>query len=264
VRKGIPVLALSVAMLLTAGSAMANDVQKIVDKYIEATGGEDNWENIESRKSVGNIMVVAMGMSGTMTQLTDPPNSLSVMALDGFGEFLSGIHDGIAWSSNMMQGDVLLEGEAVTAAKREADPNMWLRWEEYYPSASVEGEEEINGSMATKVTFTPEEGDAITYWFDNESGLIVQSYGPGLGGPQTTVYSDYKEVDGLKIPHKLSMEGTNGPVEVALETVEINPDIEAGAFDPPASIQALIDAQNGEEGSDEKEGSEQKEGSDEK
>ena len=229
--------------VFAGGSAIAEDAptpQMIVNKYVKATGGEDKWKAVKSRKAEGTLNVVAMGMSGKLTSAVEGNNAKQVMSLDGFGEFLSGVKDGTAWSSNMMQGDVILEGDEAKQALRQLDLAEWVNWEKHYASAETVGEEAVGDTACWKVTFTPESGDAITYWFAKDSGLIVQSYGPGMGGPATTTYKDYKDVNGLLVAHTQSIEGMNGPVEMTFETIEINADIDDSTFDVPDSIAALM------------------------
>lgn len=238
---------LAVAMVVSAFAsvpAAAEDLptpQMIINKYVKATGGEDAWKNLHSRVMKGNLMVVAMGMSGTMEMYVEPPNARQVMSLEGFGEFVSGINDGVAWSSNMMQGDQILTGAQAEDMKRQADLQFWLHWEKYYPNAETVGEEAVGDATAWKVTFTPEEGAPISQWFDKDSGLLIQSEGPGMGGgPATTTFKDYKEVDGLKFAHTQSIEGGQGPVEITFTEITVNKDIDDSVFEMPDAIKALM------------------------
>lgn len=250
--------------VLPAVSASAEDLpspQNIINKYIKATGGEAAYKAIKNRTIIGNLLIVAMGMSGNMTNYVEPPNAKSIMEIEGFGEFLSGIKDGVVWSSSMMGGDQVLEGAEAKSALRQADMQEWLNWQNYYASAETVGEEAVGDAAAWKVAFTPEEGEAVTYWFDKDSGLILQSFGPGLGGPATTKYEDYREVGGVLVAHGIFMQGVNGPIEITYETIEVNTSIDASMFDVPETIVALMTASD-EEGSDEKASSE--EGSEEK
>jgi hypothetical protein len=229
--------------LFSGASAFAEDAptpEMIVNKYVKATGGADKWNAVKSRKQTGTLNIVAMGMSGSLSMAVEGQNAKQVMSLEGFGEFLSGIKDGTAWSSNMMQGDVILEGAEAEQALRQLDLAEWVNWKKHYASAETVGEEAVGDEACWKVVFTPENGEPQTYWFSKDTGLIVQSYGPGMGGPQTTMYKDYKDVNGLLIAHKMEMEGMNGPVEMTFDSVEINPDIDPSTFDVPDSIAALM------------------------
>lgn len=231
-------LALSVSGLAVAADSPTP--KDIVAKYIEATGGKAKWEGVKSRSSKGSLNVVAMGMTGSLTQYVQGDDAKMIMALDGFGEFLNGMKDGKVWSSSMMTGDMLVEGAEAEAAKQQFDLQQWLNWEKYYPKAETVGEEAVGDKTAWKVLFTPAEGEAVTHWFDKESGLLIQTFGPGMGGPSTTTYKDYKEVNGLTVPFAQAIEGANGPIEMTFETIEFNTDIDPANFEVPAAIAALM------------------------
>jgi hypothetical protein len=212
----------------------------IVNKYIEATGGKAKWEGLKSRTAKGTLNVVAMGMTGTLTQYAQGDNAKMIMALDGFGEFLNGVKDGKVWSSNMMAGDTLVEGAEAEAAKQQFDLQQWLHWEKYYPTAETVAEEAVGDKTAWKVVFTPAEGEAVTHWFDKESGLLIQTLGNQMGGPATITYQDYKEVNGVTVPFGQAIEGSNGPIEMKFDTIEFNADIDPANFEVPAGIAALL------------------------
>jgi hypothetical protein len=241
---GLVAAALALGLSVFAGSAKAEDnptPQMIVNKFVKATGGEEAWKAVKSRTSKGKLVVVAMGMNGTMTQYSQGNNAKSIMALEGFGEFLSGMKDGKTWASSAMSGDTVLEGAEAEAAGQQFDLQQWLHWEKYYPKAETIGEEAVGDKKAWKVVFTPVKGDPITNWFDKDSGLLIQSIGPGMGGgPATTTYKDYKPAGALTVAHAQSIEGANGPVEITLETIEFNATIDPANFEVPAGIAALM------------------------
>ncbi len=229
--------------VFAGGPAIAEDLptpQMIVNKYVKATGGEDKWKAVKSRSAKGTLNIVAMGMTGSLTSAVEGQNAKQVMAIDGFGEFQSGIKDGKAWSSNPMAGDMLLEGAEAEQAMKQLDLAEWVNWEKHYTSAETVGEEAVGDTPCWKVTFTPAAGEAVNYWFAKDSGLIIQSYGPNVGGPATTTYKDYKDVNGLLVAHTQSIEGMNGPVEMTFESLEFNGTIDPATFDVPASIAALM------------------------
>ncbi len=249
---GLLAFALAIFPVAFGGAEGLPSPQTIVDNHVKAIGGKDALAGIKSSVYKGNLMIVAMGMSGSLTDYIAPPNAKSIVALDGFGEFLSGIKDGTPWSSNMMAGDQVLEGAEAKNALQQADPQMWLHWRDYYPSAETVGEEAVGDATAYKVVFTPQEGETTTYWFDKESGLNIQSFGPSLGGLSTNTIEDYRDVGGVLVAHKIISEGAQGGIEITLESVEHNVDIDASVFDVPESIAALMSGES-EEGSDEKE-----------
>ncbi len=250
---GLIALALAIFPMAFIAAEDLPSAQSIVDKYIEATGGESAYMEIKNSVQKTSILIVAMGMTATGTNYVEGPNAKSIMAIDGFGEFLSGIKDGTPWSSNMMAGDQILSGAEAKAALAQADPQMWLNWKNYYASAETVGEEAVGDATAWKIAFTPDEGQAMTYWFDKESGLIIQSEGPGLGGGVAlNTMSDYRDVGDVMVPFKIVSEGGQGQVDITVDSVEHNTTIDASVFDVPESIATLMSGES-EEGSDDKE-----------
>lgn len=247
---GLMAIALTILPVTFASAGDLPSVGTIVDNYIKAIGGKDAYSAIENSVQKGNLLIVAMGMSGSMTNYVDGNNSKTIMALEGFGEFLSGVKDGTPWTSNMMQGDMILEGDEAEGALRGLDLQAWLHWQDQYESAETVAEEAVGDATAYKVVFTPSAGDDMTYWFDTDNGLIIQSNGPGLGGPSLSTISDYKDVSGVLVPHQINSEGGQGPVEITFESIEYNTSIDASVFAVPDSIATLMS--DSEEGSDDK------------
>ena len=243
ITKKVGLVALALAILPMGLASAQPSGEEVIAKYVEATGGAAAYKGIKNSVTKSSIMIVAMGMSATSTAYVDGNNAKSVMAIDGFGEFLSGIKDGVPWSSNMMAGDEVLTGAAAKQAIAGSDPQLWLNWKNYYASAENAGEETVGDAAAWKVVLSPAEGDSITYWFAKDSGLIVQSEGPGLGGPALNVMSDYQASGGVSSPRKIVSEGANGAVEITVDSVENNTSIDAGVFDVPEAIATLMAAE---------------------
>jgi hypothetical protein len=75
-------------------------------------------------------------------------------------------------------------------------------------------------------------------YFDTQSGLLYKSHGEAttpLGTyPYETIYSDYRDVNGVKIPAMTTNLGTSGGQRIKFTTIEINVPIDAKLFNPPA------------------------------
>ncbi len=251
--KAIGLLAVALAIFPMAFGTAADlpSPKTIVDNYVKAIGGKDALAGIKNSVQKGNMMIAAMGMSAKMTNYVALPNAKVIVEIEGFGEFVSGIKDGTPWSSDMMNGDQVLDGAEAKSALQQADPQMWLHWQDYYPSAETVAEETVGDAAAYKVVFTPEEGEARTYWFDTKSGLNIQSTGAGPAGPATIAIDDYRDVGGVLVAHRNTIEGDQGAIEIAFESIEHNTEIDPAIFDVPEAIAALMASSSGE-GSDEK------------
>lgn len=232
------VLALGLALVASMG-AHADDVQTIVDKYIKATGGEAAYKNLKNRTMKGVFSLIDMGISAEMTSYSEPPNSLTVVDVAGMGEVRNGVSGDTVWEMHFMNGDTILDGERALAQKEQASLAPWLEWKQYYSSAKIVGDDELDGEAVTKVEFSREGGDATTFLFAKESGLIVGREGAGMDGmPMLQLVGDYKEVDGVLVPHKMEMQGAM-TIEIVFEEIKHNTEIPEGTFDLPPTISAL-------------------------
>jgi outer membrane lipoprotein-sorting protein len=77
----------------------------------------------------------------------------------------------------------------------------------------------------------------VNFYFDAESGLLVRQLrmvDTAVGRVPTQVdYSDYREVAGVKIPHKWVVTWTNGQATTELANVQANVAIDAARFNRP-------------------------------
>lgn len=221
-------------------SAIAQDLptpQTIVDKYVEAIGGEAAYKAVKNRVMKGDIHAVHLDFWGTITSYVEPPNAKRIIAFDAAGTTIEGVYEGVAWS-----GGRLVRGWLGKVAVHQADLQQWLNWRSYYASAETVGEEAIGDATALKVVFTSEEGDTMTHWFGKESGLLIQSLGPYIGGPAIVTMTDYKGVGGVLVAHKILSEGAAGPIEITFTTIEHNTEIEPSMFAVPESMAAQMSA----------------------
>jgi hypothetical protein len=91
----------------------------------------------------------------------------------------------------------------------------------------------------TQLVVQGQKGAAIvTLYFDEETGLLtrlVRSTPSPVGRlPVQIDYSDYKDVNGLKMPHKWTMTWLDGRSNYEIEEIQANVNIDAARFARPA------------------------------
>lgn len=76
-------------------------------------------------------------------------------------------------------------------------------------------------------------------YFDTQSGLLYKTHGDAftpLGTyPYETVYSDYRDVDGVMLPGALANFGTSGGIRFKFSLIEINVPVDPKKFDLPSA-----------------------------
>lgn len=88
---------------------------------------------------------------------------------------------------------------------------------------------------------TPADGTPLTAWIDKETSLLVQEEMqiPEMGASIITKYSDYREIDGTKMAHRIELEG---PMAYVIEYTGVRfnvDDIPENSFALPQGIKQM-------------------------
>jgi len=202
-RQAWALVALALGM---ARVACGDTAGELLEHYKQASGGV-RWDGVTGLRSEGSL--TAGGLAGSFTALQDLASGRSVMRYRlGPVEGADGYDGKLAWSQD--------PGGEVTAldaleAQRRARSQAWLDARAYwYPArlaatyAAPEARE-AEGHRYTVVVATPAGGDPVTLWFDPRTHLLVRTEQKQGADRATTVYDDWREVDGLRLPfHTIS------------------------------------------------------------
>ena len=114
-----------------------------------------------------------------------------------------------------------------------ANPNRLARLTDEGHTGTVLGQEEVLGATSIVLQFT-KDGSEETYWFELESGKLIQQERPGLDGnmvkEQLKQYLPYGE-NGLEMPAIRTSNLAGQTMTVRLYSVDWNPDFAPNAFD---------------------------------
>src|SRR5579862_2089892 len=164
------------ACALPAFSADPPAPETILDRFVEVTGGKAAYEKRKTEVVHGTVEFAAVGLKGTMVEYFEEPGKFYMaMELAGIGKIESGLTDGVAWESSVLQGARIKTGEEKAQALREAAMNSFFHWREIYPKTEYAGEEAVSGEACYKVVLTPAEGKPETMYFEKKSGLMRKS-----------------------------------------------------------------------------------------
>ena len=199
---------------------------QVINKYLDAIGGEEKLKTIKSIKSVAAIEV--MGNRLEMLSYKKHPNKSFLSQTMGGNEMMKIVFDGEKGQMSGMQGNTTVEGKEAEAMKDQAVIFYELGYKERGIKAELNGIEEINGKKAFKVTFTGKAGDISEKWYDPQSGLAFK-FKSAEGQVFTIV--DYKVFDGIKMPGELKFNAQGMDMTVQNESVEFNIDIEDSIFE---------------------------------
>ena len=100
------------------------------------------------------------------------------------------------------------------------------------------GKDSVQHRLCFNVKLTRKNGEIENYFFDDQSAELVKKSALAknieLGGTLLTIfYSDYKEVDGLKIPFKTICQSEGQMIlTVTITKAAVNTPIDDGIFQP--------------------------------
>lgn len=228
------------AALVCAVAIQAQDVDAILAKYFQNTGGVEKWKALKSTKMEGVASMQGLDIPGTM--YGKAPN-LMRQEFSLQGKKIVQAYDGTtAWMINPMAGSEEAQklpaemAEEMTAQKFESE---LIDYKKKGHTVALEGKETIDGTETHKIKLTKKEGDVEYYFFDTEANVPIMmrtavKSGPGKGQFTETYMSDYQEVEGLMFPFFIeSKVGGQTFQKITIKTVKLNEPLEDTFFAYP-------------------------------
>ncbi len=199
--------------------------ETVIEKYIEAIGGRENLENMQDMKT--DMTASAMGMQFQMTNYQKAPHySLQKMKM---GEMVMQqvLFDGekVVIASQMGRQE-FTEGEEFEQMKMQSVMNMELKYKEFGFEKQLLGIESIDGQDAFKVEVVSPGGVKSYDYYALETGFKIKS----ISTESQSTYSEYKNVDGFFLPHKVVTEAGPQLIQMTINSVEINTGIDTEVF----------------------------------
>jgi len=189
----------------SAPTGAAPRPEEILAKYVQAIGGKDAAEKVKNRVIKG-VSVAANGQSFPLeinfvspdkyTLSVELPQTASTQKLNGES----------GWLKNARE-DRAMENADLAKAKSLAWSLELLQLKEPYPRLGFAGVEKVGDRECNVLQTRLPDGRRVRFSFDKESGLllrrVVQTVTPIGIDPEQTDYEDYREVDGVKVPHTI-------------------------------------------------------------
>jgi hypothetical protein len=178
-------------------------VKQILDRYVQALGGADALNKINTRIAKGS-RIGADGVLVPEEVYQKAPDKLLTITSYPQVVFSNGYNGLAAWGHSSRDGATPLPDQLVAQIKRDAVFNKDLKLDQLYSSLTVLGKTSLRDADAYVVQAKPADGPTEKLFFDVKTGLLVRRYTESdtpLGKlPLQTDYEDYRDVDGVKQP----------------------------------------------------------------
>ncbi|RBW59898.1 insulinase family protein [Tenacibaculum sp. E3R01] len=184
----------------------------VIDNYYKAIGGKDKIATVKTLKLSSDATV--QGMKLNLVQKTAAPNkSLTLVSMMG-NTMQKIVFDGTKGYQEARGQRKELSGESLDEVKNTSAPFS----DEAYRNGKLDRIEPIDGKNAYVIKSGKSE-----IFYDMKTGFKLKEV-KTVKGPQgemkvPVLYSDYKEVNGIKFPHKMIQ--TMGPMKMEFITKEV-------------------------------------------
>jgi len=212
-------------------------VSQILEKYVKVLGGAAAIEKIVSRVEVGEEELE--GAFVKVEIFAEAPGKQTIVRHLKEGESRTVIEGGKGWFTMPGRPARELEPADLEGERLDADLQFPVHLQEFYPDLRVEYLQTIAGREAY-VLFGMREGvPAAEFYFDAQTGLLVRivvyAESPLGRNPKQMDYSDYRDVDGLQIPFRVTSSQPGSRSTLQIDAVRQNVPIEDAIFAKPAA-----------------------------
>lgn len=240
------------SMSLVLGSVQAASAQtadEIVEKHIAALGGRAALGKLISRVITGTFTVStpAGEFSGPIEVMNQAPNKVRTfinLDLSGVGAGKITIDqrfDGLTgYVIDTLQGNRDITGDQLEAMRNGVFPTPLLDYKQNGIAIELTGKEKVGDREAYLLTMKPKTGPPSKNYIDATTFLMIRQVItadiPPVGAlEQTTDFADDREVDGVKIAHKITSTSSLQNFTVTVTKVEHNGALDQTVFAKPAN-----------------------------
>jgi hypothetical protein len=194
-------------------------VQQLLDKWVQASGGQAAWAKLKTRATKSKVLFEGRGAPEPMPAETvqAAPDKWHVTLTMKEGVFEQGWNGKAGWRKF---GGRLMPLEGVASAQRDAQLAPPIGLPKLLTGLKVVADQPLGKDRSAHV-LEGRQGDLrVRLWLDAQTGLLarvsVRQPTPAGDLPTETDYEDYRTVDGVKLPF---LTKTNNAGELSSETV---------------------------------------------
>jgi len=197
---------------LITSPGFSQTAKEILEKMIEAYGGREVLAKINDTTLSGSMEMIQMGLNGSLTMYQKEPNKMR-MDFEIMGMMITQAYDGeTAWMINPQTGNAEeLPEKSAEDFKRQAIGNdAILHPEKYGITYSYKEKVKIEGKEYFVLEQTFSDGHKVIQYVDSETYLTYKSITTtfnqmGVEVEAETFLSDYKKLEGMMVPHSLTI-----------------------------------------------------------
>jgi outer membrane lipoprotein-sorting protein len=233
-------------VLALTGQAMAETLEEILAKNLEVRGGEDAILAVQTTRSTGTMRMggsAAGALEVPFIAEFKRPNKVRIeFTMQGMTAVQA--YDGeVGWAVMPFLGKTEPEEMAedqLKDIKEQADfDGPLVNYKEKGHTVELVGTEEVDGTPAYKLKVTKANGDTVNLYLDQEYYIEFKADTKrevqGAEVEVSTVFGDYKEVEGLLFAHSMEISFAGNPAGqvITIDNMELDVEIDDDRFAMP-------------------------------
>jgi hypothetical protein len=215
---------------------------EVLQKAVDAAGGEAALRKVKTRIIEADIDLENQGVKGTTVSYTKAPNRAATeTTLTALGkviargwEFFDGTNGEEAYTFSPVDR---LAGKRLEDARVGADFYSQLDWKTNFKKVELLGTGKVGDEDAYIVSFQSEKGTPFKEYYSTKTFLLLKRDGIVASStseqslPYTTTYSDYRVVDGIRMPFRtVNNSVSNGNIVSTIKSVKQNVPVDDKLF----------------------------------
>lgn len=235
--KQFKTVGLIVVSLFFTGITFAQTADQIISNYFKNSGGEQNWENLQTVTMKVKMTTNGMEMSGTI--YSKRPDKLKTV-FNYMGKNIVAAYDGKdAWMENPFMPDStpqLVPEAMAKSLKQNSFESKFLNYAAKGYTVELTGSDTLNGQDVYEIKLTKKDGDIEYHYFDKDNFMNVMMKKYVSSGPQNKTeadvyFSDFRKVGGLKFPFFMESQSGGQTLQKMIFTdIEINKPLDDSIF----------------------------------
>ena len=215
-----------------SGAAVDISASDLVEKYLTALGGRQKLDAVKSLDQTYTMDM--MGTSITSRVVQNAGKFTMVMSTQGM-TVMKQVYDGEKGLMEQGGQQFPVEGSDLESMKEQSVLFVERNYNMEGYTTEVKGMEDVNGKACYKLVVTKPSGTKSTEFYDQTTNLKIKEVQTTIAQGQTSVttfeYGDYKVVDGINIPHAITVSGPMPtPIVMKASTIKVNGDIDPSLF----------------------------------
>ena len=212
-------------------------VEQIFTRYTEAVGGQEAIDRVTSYKTKGTFELA--GRRGSIEIWgKDPNKNLTVLEFPVVGTIKKGFDGETQWVQTPAGTVTDSSEQEIAEVERDADIYRAGKIKNLYEKVKLERKAWLSGRDVYMIEGIPAKGPSEKLFFDIENGLLVRWDMARKHPKRGTVFvkvhlDDYKDVDGVKVPHKVRFAFESFSFTITVDELQHNVAINDAVFKKP-------------------------------